>query len=362
MDIGSTIKRFRRERNMTQEKLAEYLGITSRAVSQWETGRTAPDLSVIPALCHIFGVSSDELLGIQTEKVTEDIQNCLEVARTKANQGDFENSLIILKKALMKYPKSYEIMLALANASVCVKSRNGIKEYDDAIDLCHRILSECTDNALRYETMEILGTAYEYADQLAEMRRLSEEMPVASISRESFMLYRWNGDADFKKRQGYLKYLIEQLLIGIEGLSEHCHDDGKKIYSAEDRIELQKLQVDLLELLFPNKDYQTMAQIGETACRRIAISMIKRKDFNCALEWIQKSANFAIYMDSYIFDSAHTSTILRGFSGEGWIMEADGNHSQSMLEWLSTNEIKEIFSSNSEYKSLCSRLKEKARM
>lgn len=362
MDIGSSIKKLRRERDITQEQLAEYLGITSRAISQWETGRTSPDISMIPALCHVFNVSADDLLGIHTEKNAEEIQKCLELACSKANQGNFENSMEILQEALLKYPKSYEIMQSLANNIICVKSRNGIKEYDDAIDLCHRILSECTDNALRYETMEILGTAYEYADQLAEMRKLSEEMPVASISRESFMLYRWNGDADFKKRQGYLKYLIEQLLIGIECLSEHCHDDGKKIYSAEDRIELQKLQVDLLELLFPNKDYQTMAQIGETACRRIAISMIKRKDFNCALEWIQKSANFAIYMDMYVFDSAHTSTILRGFSGEGWIMEADGNHSQSMLEWLSTNEIKEIFSSNSEYKSLCSRLKEKARM
>ena len=50
MSIGSTIKRLRRQRNITQEQLAEYLGITSRAVSQWECDRTAPDLSQIPGL------------------------------------------------------------------------------------------------------------------------------------------------------------------------------------------------------------------------------------------------------------------------------------------------------------------------
>ena len=68
MSIGSTIKRLRREKNITQEQLAEYLGITSRAISQWECDRTAPDISQLPALCHIFDVSSDVLLGIDIEK------------------------------------------------------------------------------------------------------------------------------------------------------------------------------------------------------------------------------------------------------------------------------------------------------
>ena len=44
MSIGSTIKKLRRERNMTQEQLAECLGITANAVSQWECDRTAPDI------------------------------------------------------------------------------------------------------------------------------------------------------------------------------------------------------------------------------------------------------------------------------------------------------------------------------
>ena len=74
MSIGSTIKRLRRERDLTQEQLAEYLGITSRAVSQWECDRTAPDISQLPSLCHIFDVSSDVLLGIDIAKSIEEIK------------------------------------------------------------------------------------------------------------------------------------------------------------------------------------------------------------------------------------------------------------------------------------------------
>ena len=45
MTIGATIKHLRQGQEMTQEQLAEALGITSRAVSQWENDRTAPDIS-----------------------------------------------------------------------------------------------------------------------------------------------------------------------------------------------------------------------------------------------------------------------------------------------------------------------------
>ena len=64
MSIGSTIKKLRRDHDMTQEQLAEYLGITANAVSQWECDKTYPDISQLPVLANLFGVSSDVILGI----------------------------------------------------------------------------------------------------------------------------------------------------------------------------------------------------------------------------------------------------------------------------------------------------------
>ena len=57
MTIGSTIRQLRQEQDITQEQLAEALGITSRAVSQWECDRTPPDISQIPALANFFDVT-----------------------------------------------------------------------------------------------------------------------------------------------------------------------------------------------------------------------------------------------------------------------------------------------------------------
>ena len=74
MSIGTTIKKLRRERNMTQEQLAEYLGITANAVSQWECDRTAPDISQLPMLARILQVTTDRLLGVDFSRDEAEIE------------------------------------------------------------------------------------------------------------------------------------------------------------------------------------------------------------------------------------------------------------------------------------------------
>ena len=54
--IGSFIAKCRKEKGLTQMQLAEKLNITNRAVSKWETGKSIPDISVMPELCEIFDI------------------------------------------------------------------------------------------------------------------------------------------------------------------------------------------------------------------------------------------------------------------------------------------------------------------
>jgi len=361
MSIGTTIKRLRREKDITQEQLAEYLGITSRAVSQWETDRTAPDLSQIPVLCHIFGVSSDDLLGIDVEKSSEEIQKYLAEANDLGNQGRGSERTALLREANKKFPRDYKIMQCLADSLVCEYSRKGIKEYDEVFDLCNRILSECTDSKIRYEAIDTLGIAYGYAGKTDEMLKLAEEMPRAHFSYENFMMYRWKGDSDFEEFQGYLSFLIYHTAEMIELAVGQRHDNGEFIYPLEDRIHLWKTEVSFLELLFPDGDYQIKAQLGEVACSFLCTAYLRKQNYEEAWCWLEKGADFAIHMDSYDFDAAHTSPILRGYSSGGWIMEAEGNRSQSLLKWLTADAESAALRSDARYEALVKRLTETAR-
>ena len=357
MSIGTTIKRLRREKDITQEQLAEYLGITSRAISQWECDRTAPDISQIPALCHIFNVSSDVLLGIDIEKTNEEIKRYLTEAAELGNQGKGSERTALLRKANQKFPRDYKIMQSLADSLVCEYSRKGIKEYDEIFDLCNRILAECTDSNIRYEAIDTLGTAYGYAGKKDKMLKLAEEMPRTHFSYENFMMYRWKGDADFEEFQEYLFSLIHSTAEMIELSVAQRHDNGEFIYSLDDRMHLWKTEVAFLELLFPNGDYQITAQLGEIACSFLCTAYLRKQNYEEAWSWLEKGADFAIHMDTYDFDAAHTSPILRGYSSGGWIMEAEGNRSQSMLEWLTNDDEASALHCDARYETLVSRLK-----
>lgn len=62
--IGDTIKRIRRERDLTQEEVAAHLGISPQSISKWERGEGYPDITVLPVLANYFCVSVDELLDV----------------------------------------------------------------------------------------------------------------------------------------------------------------------------------------------------------------------------------------------------------------------------------------------------------
>ena len=66
--IGAFIAKKRKEKNLTQEQLAEKLGVSNKTVSKWETGKCMPDYSVIELLCHELGVTLAELMDAEEEE------------------------------------------------------------------------------------------------------------------------------------------------------------------------------------------------------------------------------------------------------------------------------------------------------
>ena len=67
--LGQRIAFYRKKKELTQEQLAEKCSVTAQAVSKWENDLTAPDISIIPALSELFGITCDELLGVQRAEV-----------------------------------------------------------------------------------------------------------------------------------------------------------------------------------------------------------------------------------------------------------------------------------------------------
>lgn len=77
MEIGNQIKALRQRKGVTQEALAEHLGVTAQAVSKWERNAASPDIALLPPLSAYFGVTIDELFSLSDDTRMERIQNML---------------------------------------------------------------------------------------------------------------------------------------------------------------------------------------------------------------------------------------------------------------------------------------------
>lgn len=64
LTLGKRILYHRKRLGLTQDQLAEKMGVTAQAVSKWEHDLSCPDVTAVPRLAELFGISTDELLGV----------------------------------------------------------------------------------------------------------------------------------------------------------------------------------------------------------------------------------------------------------------------------------------------------------
>ena len=112
LSLAENIRTLRKQRALTQERLAEVLGVTTGAVYKWETGLSTPELPMIVEMADFFDVSVDALLGYEMKdnRLSAAVSRLDEYCRTRE-----PGALAEAEKALKKYPNSFEIVYACAN-------------------------------------------------------------------------------------------------------------------------------------------------------------------------------------------------------------------------------------------------------
>ncbi len=122
LNIGENIRRLRRNADITQEELAERMGVSYQSVSRWETGTTYPDMELLPSLAELFSVTVDELLGMSDEK-KEQLADAAFDELTRATRADplDENHVIEclrdIRRNHLKSKKNWRLWLGV-NSSV----------------------------------------------------------------------------------------------------------------------------------------------------------------------------------------------------------------------------------------------------
>lgn len=248
MNIGDKIKKLRQENNLTQEELAEQLGVSFQAVSRWENYITFPDITMLPRLANMFDVTVDYLLDVDIYKKEKEIEEILNKDEILDNQGKTIERKELLEEALKKYPNSWKIKSSLETVYFTLSISYGDKESEEkAIKVANEILDKCTDDQIRYGSMQTLIFIYSNRKEIEKASKIVSKLPGMMITSEWLRPDVVTGEARIRATQVIFSSLVEMFYNKITTTF------GREEIGKRD-IQLLKYK-DFLDIVYEDGDY-----------------------------------------------------------------------------------------------------------
>lgn len=337
MTIGENIRRLRRERDITQEGLADLLGISAQAVSGWENGRTCPDISQLAPLANIFEVSADVILGIDIDNKNQRIEELYKAAYETACTGDYVKAILMAEEALREFPDSHKLMAFYADEiylyNYMAPEENRETNKKRALGYLD-ILRTSPNDSIRYQATETTCLWYQEFGRTAEAEALAKSLAHTFTAGE--LLSRiYKGTQQFEvMRDELVSHFIYTVGYGKDMLLEAKYDDGTSVYTDDEKLALEKMSVEMLQMFIPDGDYYFYAQYFEIAWRGMAMIYAKRHDRANTLRCVKEAAKMAVHFDTYQAGTTHTSLLLRGMEADGRWLHDQHNRSFDLIERL----------------------------
>lgn len=179
MKINETIRQRRIERNLTQEQVANYLGVTAPAVNKWEKGTSYPDITTLPALARILETDLNTLLSFKEELTEQEIAIFLNTLSELLEKEGFLKVYEIAMEKIREYPVCYPLLLNVAmfleGAGMYSKEgKKDLKIHKKEIEaLYHRVLNSPNQNEKNYAQSMLISKyiqrkEYEKAEEMLQ--------------------------------------------------------------------------------------------------------------------------------------------------------------------------------------------------
>lgn len=150
LNLSENIIRLRHEKKLTQEELADFIGVTKASVSKWENAQSMPDILLLPQLAAFFGVTIDELIGYEAQLTGEQIRRCYGELAKEFAALPFEEAWGHTRTLAHQYYSCYPLLLQLSalcwnHFMMAGTEERGRQALQEAIGWCGHILDGCSD-------------------------------------------------------------------------------------------------------------------------------------------------------------------------------------------------------------------------
>ena len=345
MYIGENIKRLRREKNITQEKLAEHLNISCQAISKWERGETFPDITLVIPIANYFGVSTDELLGVDNAKNEQKIRDYLDEYDRLSNTGKEKEKCALIRKAYKEFPNDFRIidkhMVMLAydpyieahNPKICAGI---VAHIDELTRLCDRVLDECNIDNVRYWALSILSDIYEHQGNREKALETIERFPDGSFTKgQEYENFYERGSAEWRYWVHYNIYDISnELIVKFRNCAIHSQS------SSEERVQQFRKAVDFIKLLYEDGDYGFAHYHLCELYIYISNRYIELENYEKAAEYLNLGLSHGKQYDELPEITKHTSFLVLGYEFDMRKVYSgfEGNNVMREIEIIDTRE------------------------
>ena len=218
--LGEKIKSLRKQKNISQEVFAGYLGVSFQAVSKWENGNTMPDVTMIPAIASFFGVSTDELFSFNLFEIEKQVDSiCNEAYKYRCT--DREKSERILREGLKRFPGN-DIILNNLLYTLDYKTR-----ADEVITICKSLIESTGDDSVKYDACRILATCYKENGQNDLIKPTLEIIPEIYFTKLELIALLLDGEECYEAAQKQKNISGEDLIDMLIVTGKYLRDKGE---------------------------------------------------------------------------------------------------------------------------------------
>ncbi len=309
---------------MTQEKLAEHLGVSCQAVSKWESENGYPDIEFIPALAYYFNVTTDMLLGVDTSRNREIMDGYL--ARYFELSHDLPEQLALIREAAAKFPNHFMLLQALMYSlvfsinihrspdtiggmmtkSTAIEETTNRELLNEAVIIAERVLKECTDDRIRHSAIQVLCYYYPLIDKKDDAVMLAKSMPPLYISRDALLEEICTGDEKIRQIQRNISSMTDYLCGDIVSVADPDSQQQNNI-SNDEKIHLIDIANKIFRLVFENDVPSKFSGRLARNFRLMAALALLDNHTERALEYLEQAAEYAIAADTLPVDAPFIS-------------------------------------------------------
>ncbi len=317
MNIGENIRRLRREKELTQETLAEFLGVTFQSVSKWERGESYPDITLLPAIASFFNVSLDELLGIDKAEKENKIQQYIDEyndMRLKNSPYAYE----MISKAVKEFPGDFRLLVRYLEMLLMTKAdlHSDCEQILEEVEKIYgNIIRYCTNDLIRMWAKRLVCMYYnslshrtkkeKYTDKMLEM---AKEMPKMLDSREYIATV--INLPDDEHYAACREALDNEMLLLISTVNNQIH--YKKHFSLDYEIEAKERLIKMLDIFYDDGNYGSCYRSMIYIFGDLGRTYFEKGDEANALKYFEKCAHEAQKHDNLPSENEHHSLFMEG--------------------------------------------------